>query len=159
MSVVSLPKQFWRGYFGVLSLDKNGQVTLANASAISIFGKAGSYFEVNISDLLPDLVDSIEQAYARPDKVPEGSLCQTLEKGRRTLMAEVGIELLGDRILVRLSRLTILRMYKRRSARWLGRMFARRIAHEIKTGDADPVVAERLTQISVSVGEDDQPGV
>ncbi len=145
---------------GVLSLDKNGQVTLANASAVAILGKkADAILNSNISDLLPDLVSLIESAYDRPDKVHQREVyVQTLEKGRRALLARVGIELLGDKdigAVITFDDITDVQAAQRKVA-WAD--VARRIAHEIKN-PLTPIQlsAERLKRKYMSqLGEEDQ---
>lgn len=145
---------------GVLSLDKEGQVTLANASAANILGrKAEGLLALNIRDLFPDLVDVIDQAYSRPDKVHESEVSvQTIEKGRRTLLVRVGIELLGDKdvgAVITFDDITDVQSAQRKVA-WAD--VARRIAHEIKN-PLTPIQlsAERLKRKYMGqLSEDDQ---
>ncbi|HOO51433.1 MAG TPA: PAS domain-containing sensor histidine kinase [Alphaproteobacteria bacterium] len=145
---------------GVLSLDKEGQVTLANASAAGILGrKSETLLSLNIRDLFPDLVEVISLAYSRPDKVHETEVSvQTLEKGRRTLLVRVGIELLGDKdvgAVITFDDITDVQSAQRKVA-WAD--VARRIAHEIKN-PLTPIQlsAERLKRKYLNqLGEDDQ---
>ncbi|HNQ92411.1 MAG TPA: PAS domain-containing sensor histidine kinase [Alphaproteobacteria bacterium] len=145
---------------GVLSLDKSGQVTLANASAAAILGKRQDVIlSSTIHQLMPDLDEVITTAYARPDKVHQKEVfVQTLEGGRRTLLVRVGIELLGDKdigAVITFDDITDVQSAQRKVA-WAD--VARRIAHEIKN-PLTPIQlsAERLKRKYLNqLGEDDQ---
>lgn len=145
---------------GVLSLDKSSLVTLANQSAADILGKKlESIIGASVDKLLPDIGEILDLAYAKPDKVHQKEIyIQTLEGGRRTLLARVGIELLGDKdigAVITFDDMTDVQSAQRKMA-WAD--VARRIAHEIKN-PLTPIQlsAERLKRKYLKqLSEDDQ---
>lgn len=119
---------------GVLSVDKEGRISLANTSASTILGKnKEKILGKNIEDVIPNASHLIAEAYLLPDKIHQSEIAIQMDiGGRRVLLVRVVIELLGERDLgavVTFDDITNLQSAQRKSA-WAD--VARRIAHEIK---------------------------
>lgn len=119
---------------GVLSVDKDGMISLANNSAATILGKVKEKIVgQNIDVVIPHASALISEAYLLPDKIHQSEISIQMDiGGRRVLLVRVAIELLGERDLgavVTFDDITNLQSAQRKSA-WAD--VARRIAHEIK---------------------------
>lgn len=119
---------------GIIGIDENGNITLANASAAEIFGKDQEDLTgENILTYLPEVAPSLEQAQAKPSKVTQSEIPFLARDGsRRTLLVRIAIEMIGDRgkgAVLTFDDITELQSAQRVSA-WAD--VARRIAHEIK---------------------------
>lgn len=119
---------------GVLSVDKDGRISLANTSAATILGKnKEKILGQNIETVIPNASSLITEAYILPDKIHQSEIAIQMDiGGRRILLVRVAIELLGERDLgavVTFDDITNLQSAQRKAA-WAD--VARRIAHEIK---------------------------
>jgi two-component system, NtrC family, nitrogen regulation sensor histidine kinase NtrY len=119
---------------GVLSVDKDGKISLVNYSAATILGKnKEKILGQNIEQVIPHASALITEAYLLPDKIHQSEISIQMDiGGRRVLLVRVAIELLGERDLgavVTFDDITNLQSAQRKSA-WAD--VARRIAHEIK---------------------------
>lgn len=119
---------------GVLSVDKSGLISLANASASTILGKGSDkILGQHIEAVIPHISELITQAYLLPNKIHQSEISIQMDiGGRRVLLVRVAIELLGEMDLgavVTFDDITNLQSAQRKSA-WAD--VARRIAHEIK---------------------------
>lgn len=119
---------------GVLSVDKDGTITLANDSAAEIISKAKTdMVGQKIETIIPTVSELISQAYLLPDKIHQSEISIRMDiGGRRVLLVRVAIELLGESDLgavVTFDDITNLQSAQRKAA-WAD--VARRIAHEIK---------------------------
>jgi two-component system nitrogen regulation sensor histidine kinase NtrY len=119
---------------GVLSVDKDGKISLINSSAAVILGKdKDKIVGQNIEQVIPHASALIAEAYLLPDKIHQSEISIQMDiGGQRVLLVRVAIELLGERDLgavVTFDDITNLQSAQRKSA-WAD--VARRIAHEIK---------------------------
>jgi two-component system, NtrC family, nitrogen regulation sensor histidine kinase NtrY len=119
---------------GVVGLDEHGIITLANASAANIFGKAESALTgESIAEILPDVVPILELARQKPSKITQKQIPFLGRDGsRRTLLVRIAAETIGETgksAVLTFDDITELQSAQRVSA-WAD--VARRIAHEIK---------------------------
>lgn len=119
---------------GVLSVGKDGIISLANYSAGHILGFAQEKIVgQRIEKIIPDAPALIAEAYLLPDKIHQSEMSVQMDiGGRRILLVRVAIELLGERDLgavVTFDDITNVQSAQRKAA-WAD--VARRIAHEIK---------------------------
>jgi two-component system nitrogen regulation sensor histidine kinase NtrY len=119
---------------GVMGIDAKGLVTLANNSAVALFGKEREKLVgEKISDILPDITPLLERARAKAGKIAQAEIpFLTRDMERRTFLVRVAMEKTGDDItgaVLTFDDITELQSAQRKSA-WAD--VARRIAHEIK---------------------------
>ncbi len=119
---------------GVLSVGKDGFISLVNQSAANILSKESSkILGKKIEQVIPNISELIAQAYLLPDKIHQSEISIQMDVGgRRVLLVRVAIELLGEQDLgavVTFDDITNLQSAQRKAA-WAD--VARRIAHEIK---------------------------
>lgn len=119
---------------GVVSVDKDGVITLVNSSAADILGKdREKILGQTIATIIPGAESLIAEAYVLPDKIHQSEMAIRKDIGGRcVLLVRVAIELLGERDLgavVTFDDITTLQSAQRKAA-WAD--VARRIAHEIK---------------------------
>jgi two-component system nitrogen regulation sensor histidine kinase NtrY len=121
---------------GVVGLDKDGKITLANSSAAQLLHvEASSLLGRAMIDLLPDLAPLLEQAKTRTTRMAQAEIAfqpPAGEGGKRTLLVRIAIELIGDQdtgAVLTFDDITDLQSAQRKAA-WAD--VARRIAHEIK---------------------------
>lgn len=120
---------------GVIGLDKDGRITLANnASALLFQTDARDLVGQFMIEILPDLDALLVQAQQKPGRLTQGEIAyqQKDEGGRRALLVRIAIELIGEQdmgAVLTFDDITELQSAQRKSA-WAD--VARRIAHEIK---------------------------
>ena len=119
---------------GVLGVDAEGNVNLANTSAGDILKMpAGSLTGENIREIFPEARNFLDQAYIRPNRIHQIEIGHVLPDGsRRTLLLRMAIELIGESdqgAVITFDDITTLQVAQRNAA-WSD--VARRIAHEIK---------------------------
>jgi len=120
---------------GVIGLDKDGRITLANSAAALLFQtEARDLVGQLMTEILPDLDALLSQAQQKPARLTQGEIAYQPkdEGGRRALLVRIAIELIGDQdmgAVLTFEDITELQSAQRKSA-WAD--VARRIAHEIK---------------------------
>ncbi|CAA7617510.1 Nitrogen regulation protein NtrY homolog [Candidatus Terasakiella magnetica] len=119
---------------GVIGLDRDGRINLPNRSASELVGLAlDEQVGRSLRDVLPDLVEALDEAARRPDKLVQREVKLTTSGGRaRILLVRVAGEYLEGEIIgyvVTFDDITELVSAQRKAA-WAD--VARRIAHEIK---------------------------
>ena len=119
---------------GVIGLDQNGLVTVANTSASELLGVAKDKMigEAMVKHI-PDIQDLLDKAHKNPNKITEAEI-QFVRKDeeRRVFLVRIAIELIGDEetgTILTFDDITELQSAQRKAA-WAD--VARRIAHEIK---------------------------
>ncbi|MYZ47224.1 PAS domain-containing sensor histidine kinase [Rhizobiales bacterium L72] len=144
---------------GVIGLDKDGRVTLANRSATEALRMPeGDLLGHALAETVPELAPMLEEARQRLRGPTEGQVQIVREGDSRTLNVKVTQERLKGRLdgfVITLDDITDLVAAQRRSA-WAD--VARRIAHEIKN-PLTPIQlsAERLKRrFGARVAEDDR---
>lgn len=121
---------------GIVGIDAQGTVTLANAPAAELLGMAPTALTgAAIGALLPGLESVLDQAHARPGRIAQSELPFRTPDGRlRTLLVRIALERgpaedpMGGAVLT-FDDITDLQAAQRKAA-WAD--VARRIAHEIK---------------------------
>lgn len=120
---------------GVMGLDREGRVTLANSSAAKLLQiEASEMIGQKVTEMLPDLEAMLSQASLklRPTSQTEILFSPKDGSARRTLLVRVALELIGDQdmgAVLTFDDITELQSAQRKAA-WSD--VARRIAHEIK---------------------------
>ena len=120
---------------GIIGVDAGHSITLANSAAGDLLEyDADELAGRNISDILPQISELLEQAHARPARIHQAEIgFYQGEKGEnRVFLARITIERLDDRYngaVITLDDITELQNAQRKAA-WSN--VARRIAHEIK---------------------------
>lgn len=119
---------------GVLSVGKDGIISLSNMSAAAILGQEKSgLVGQNINVVLPNIMGLLSESYLLPHKIHQAEISVPMDiGGRRILLVRIAIELLGEEDLgavVTFDDITNLQSAQRKAA-WAD--VARRIAHEIK---------------------------
>lgn len=119
---------------GIVGVDERGFITLVNASAAELFGKAqDKLIGENIVEIVPDVAPWFEQAVHKPGKITETEIpLLAKDMSRRILLARIATEKVGEEIkgaVLTFDDITELQSAQRKSA-WAD--VARRIAHEIK---------------------------
>lgn len=135
---------------GVVGIDADGFITLANNSAAELFKHPTSDFVgKNIGDILPEIKNLLSQAKQKPGKISQGEIPYTItEEGRRILLARIVIDSDISGGVLTFDDITELQSAQRKAA-WAD--VARRIAHEIKN-PLTPIQlsAERLQRKYIS---------
>lgn len=119
---------------GVVGVDKNGKVTLANSAVGDLFEiESQDLIGKDIKSILPDISPLLDKAYGRSNKIVQSELPHTANDGRKlTLIVRIAIELIGEEdhgAVLTFDDITELQSAQRKAA-WAD--VARRIAHEIK---------------------------
>lgn len=119
---------------GVVGVDSDGRVTLANRSALTLLGvDTDQAADRPVSELLPEIDEPLRKAAARPDRVVQAEVEVERQGEKRSLMVRVAVEESGDRggagFVITFDDITDLQSAQRAAA-WSD--VARRIAHEIK---------------------------
>lgn len=126
---------------GVVGLDAEGVITLANNSASNLFQTDGRDMTGrNIVTVLPDILDILNKAYKKPEKTYQTEIPLLREDGsRRTLLMRVSVDLASNNdensekaisgTVLTFDDISDLQAAQRKAA-WAD--VARRIAHEIK---------------------------
>ena len=119
---------------GILGVDQQGLITLANTSAADLFEvEANHLVGRKITDIAGDLKQLLGQAYEKPDKITQSEIpFKRSDDSKRTLLVRIAIELIGDEehgAVLTFDDITELQSAQRKAA-WAD--VARRIAHEIK---------------------------
>lgn len=119
---------------GVIGLDQQGVVTVANSSAFELLGLDQDVaVGEKIEKLIPEIEALLAQAHLQPSKITQGEipLVRTNEM-RRMFLVRIAIERIGDKetgTILTFDDITELQSAQRKAA-WAD--VARRIAHEIK---------------------------
>lgn len=119
---------------GVVGVDKDGKVTLANSMAGEMFEiTSQDLIGMSIVDIIDDIAPLLAQAHERPNKIVQSEIPFVTSEGRKmTLTVRIAIELIGDEeqgAVLTFDDITELQSAQRKAA-WAD--VARRIAHEIK---------------------------
>lgn len=119
---------------GVVGVDKEGKITLANSMAAEMFGsESQKLIGHNIEEIIPDLAALLDKAHNRPNKIVQSEIPFIHKEGHKlTLTVRIAIELIGDEeqgAVLTFDDITELQSAQRKAA-WAD--VARRIAHEIK---------------------------
>lgn len=119
---------------GVIGVDSNGVINLANISACALLSKEqddmrGQY----ILEIIPELKDMLDQVAKRPKKIIQSEIpVQSPTDGKRIFLFKISIEILEEEntgLIITFDDITELQSAQRKAA-WSD--VARRIAHEIK---------------------------
>ena len=119
---------------GVIGVDGEGQITLANSAAGEMFEtESQQLIGKNIKSLVPEISVLLEKAYDRPNKIVQSEIPYLTKDGRKlTLTLRIAIELIGESdhgAVLTFDDITEFQSAQRKAA-WAD--VARRIAHEIK---------------------------
>lgn len=122
---------------GVLGLDRQGVIRLANVSARKLLAedkdKGGDAVGRHLGDVLPDAMVLLEQAHAQPKKIHEDEISiEQGERGKRIYLLRIAVEMHDEddmRAILTFDDMTDLQKAQKAAA-WSD--VARRIAHEIK---------------------------
>lgn len=119
---------------GVTGLDRDGLVTVANASALALLSAGGEDIAGRkMTELLPGIGELLDKAQARPGKVTQGEILSAVQdEARKVFLVRIVAEPSGDEetgAIVTFDDITDLQSAQRKAA-WAD--VARRIAHEIK---------------------------
>lgn len=120
---------------GVIGLDRESVITLANTSAASLLQTdATALIGQKLVDIIPDIQPMLDQSQAKPGKMAQGEIPFQPKDGspRRTFLIRIALELIGDQdmgAVLTFDDITELQSAQRKAA-WAD--VARRIAHEIK---------------------------
>jgi len=131
---------------GVLGLDADGRVDLANRAAGELLGATQDALVGRpLDEVMPKASDLLDRARRRPNQLAEGQVVISREAGPQTLLVRIGAERIGERprgYVATFDDVTELLSAQRKAA-WSD--VARRIAHEIKN-PLTPIqlAAERL---------------
>ncbi len=119
---------------GVIGIDKDGSINLANSSSCKLLGlPEKDLVRAPIKNVLPEVVDLLDQAHERPDKMTQAEISvETKESGRRSFLIRIAVEMINGEdagAIMTFDDITELQSAQRKAA-WSD--VARRIAHEIK---------------------------
>lgn len=119
---------------GVIGVDENGLVNLANNSAARLLGmETDSISGMPIADILPDIDSILVRAHSRPQKITQDEIpFAGQDNEKHVFLVRVAIEMIGDEdrgAIITFDDITELQSAQRKAA-WAD--VARRIAHEIK---------------------------
>lgn len=119
---------------GVVGIDAKNIINLANSSAGELLGyKKKELAGTSIGEVMPEIVDLLEQAHKRPTKTTQAELPFVQKDGtKRIFHVRIVIEMIGDQdigAILTFDDITELQSAQRKAA-WSD--VARRIAHEIK---------------------------
>jgi two-component system nitrogen regulation sensor histidine kinase NtrY len=119
---------------GVVGIGRDSRITFANNMALSMFASEDNgLVGAEILDIFPDLEESLQKAYDKPQKIHRTELLFTPEgKSKLILNVRIAIEQIGDveyGAVITFDDITELQSAQRKAA-WAD--VARRIAHEIK---------------------------
>lgn len=125
---------------GVIGLDTNGCITMANPTAVELIGlPMTEHIGSPLRDLVPEMASLVDKVLDQPDRFVEGQVQLTTPDGQRTLVVRVTAEGMGEGrseeeggnegAVITFDDVTEL-LTAQRTAAWAD--VARRIAHEIK---------------------------
>lgn len=118
---------------GIIGLDPEGRINLANRSASSLFAiDLGSQVGTDVRELVPEMAATLEQAKQRPGRLVQEQISIQLGRQNRTLLLRLATDLVDDAVIgfvATFDDITELVAAQRKAA-WSD--VARRIAHEIK---------------------------
>lgn len=119
---------------GILGVDQRGIVTIVNNSACNILEMSQeNLIGSNITELLPDMKDALEQASAKAGKTTQVEISRLAsDMTRRNLLFRIAMDSMGEEVkgaVLTFDDITDMQSAQRKSA-WAD--VARRIAHEIK---------------------------
>ena len=143
---------------GVIGLDQDGVITVANTSASELLGVAkDKMIGQAMVKQMPEVQDFLEKAHKNPNKITEAEIpFIRKDEARRVFLVRIAIELIGDEetgTILTFDDITELQSAQRKAA-WAD--VARRIAHEIKN-PLTPIQlsAERLNRRYLKQIDDD----
>lgn len=118
---------------GVLGVDIQGTINLANASALQLLDvEEGDLVGYSINKKMPEIQELLEQAHSKPQRTAQGEISISGDTRKRIFLVRIAVELVGDKdvgAIVTFDDITELQSAQRKAA-WAD--VARRIAHEIK---------------------------
>ncbi len=119
---------------GVIGIDKEGKITMANEAAADFLGaQVSEITNSKIVDVMPQIEELLATAHERPNKITQSEVPVSFsEKSRRIFLVRIAIELVGDQdvgAIITFDDITDLQSAQKKAA-WAD--VARRIAHEIK---------------------------
>lgn len=119
---------------GIVGVDEQGRIAIANSSAGELFGKAAdSLIGKRVQNLIPELGDLLARAHDRPGKIVQDEVPYQREDGHPLkILVRIAIEWIGNEekgAVLTFDDITELESAQRKAA-WAD--VARRIAHEIK---------------------------
>lgn len=119
---------------GVVGVDQDGLVTVANNSAFNLLGtQKETLVGGKLVNVMPEISTLLKQAHERPNKITQGEISYMRGNDRRlTLLVRISLEVIGDQeigAILTFDDITELQSAQRKAA-WAD--VARRIAHEIK---------------------------
>ncbi len=118
---------------GVIGLDQDTMVTVANVSALQLLGiEKGAIIGKTIYRAIPEITELLELAHTQNVKITEGEVSYVRDNTRLTFLVRIAIELIGEEdmgVILTFDDITALQAAQRKAA-WSD--VARRIAHEIK---------------------------
>ncbi|MCB1651606.1 MAG: PAS domain-containing sensor histidine kinase [Alphaproteobacteria bacterium] len=119
---------------GVVGLDEDGMITVANSSAHELLGlEKGRLIGRPMPEIIPEITELLQKSHEQTEKITQGEI-PFLHKGesRRTFLVRVAIEKMDEEeigTILTFDDITDLQSAQRKAA-WAD--VARRIAHEIK---------------------------
>ncbi|MCB9991473.1 MAG: HAMP domain-containing protein, partial [Rhodospirillales bacterium] len=83
---------------GILGVDEQGRITLANSSAAELFElEESDLVGKRVGQVIPDLDDLLAQAHSKPDKISQAELPYRLhDDSKRVLLVRIAIEMIGE---------------------------------------------------------------
>lgn len=119
---------------GVVGVDKDGKITLANSMAGEMFELTSQdLIGRNIVDIIDDIAPLLEKSHEKPNKIVQSEIPYVTAEGRKmTLTVRIAVELIGEEdqgAVLTFDDITEFQSAQRKAA-WAD--VARRIAHEIK---------------------------
>lgn len=119
---------------GVVGVDKEGKITLANSAAGEMFEtESQELIGTDVNDIVPEIASLLERAHDKPGKIVQSEVPYLSKDGSKlTLIVRIAIELIGEEdrgAVLTFDDITELQSAQRKAA-WAD--VARRIAHEIK---------------------------
>ncbi len=119
---------------GIVGVDQDGRILLANNSAADVFGvDKSSILQKPVSEIIPGVDEMLKEAYARPQKILEQQMrYHAPDNNQKTLLVRIAVEKIDEReynAVITFDDISELLVAQRKAA-WAD--VARRIAHEIK---------------------------
>lgn len=119
---------------GIVGVDEDGLITLANSSAAELFGfDIQELIGKRIADIIPQVHPLLEQAHQKPSRITQSEIpWRAADESRRIFLVRIAVELIGDEdkgAVLTFDDISELQSAQRKAA-WAD--VARRIAHEIK---------------------------